>query len=97
MSHESTVTLFFSCSEYEYYNCGTPTGEAFAWDSYFTEKPAGFDEILTSDTGIVLEWGVEVEVPLSILSAYQRGDDAAAAQLIDLLAPACFKIMGAVE
>ena len=41
--------------EYDYYNNAEPTGAAWAWDSYFAEKPTDFEKVLRSECGLMLE------------------------------------------
>ncbi len=92
-------TLYFSIYEYEHYNnpsgdLGKPTGESWAWDNYFTEKPADFETVLRSDSGLMLECWVAVEVPLALLERFQNPEretpaegDATAQELMALIEP----------
>ena len=92
-SLDPVETLYFSIYEYDYYNNAEPTGAAWCWDSYFTEKPTDFEKVLRSECGLMLECWVAVEVPLALLERYQNQEgtaqeaDATAQELMALIEP----------
>ena len=92
-------TLYFSIYEYDYYNNAEPTGAAWAWDSYFAEKPIDFEKVLRSECGLMLECWVVVEVPLALLERYHdegtaQETDSTSQELLALIHP---QVMAVIE